>query len=83
MISCAPFFYYSLYRLARAFTSMNAGQINLWSSVFLAATALPYIYVMVWWRNLPWYIYLILGAILTQVIWSLIKRRKKGKEGSG
>lgn len=83
MVGCAPLFYYSIYRLGRAAVKKDAGQLNLWGAVFLAATALPYLYVMAFGRNLPWYIYLVLGALLAQGLWSLLRRRRQAAEGDG
>lgn len=83
MVGCAPLFYYSIYRLGRAAVKKDAGQLNLWGMVFLAATALPYLYVMAFGRNLPWYIYLVLGALLAQGLWSLLRRRRQAEEGGG
>jgi len=42
--------------------------------VFLAATATPYLYVLLFGRNLPWYVYLILAALLAQGVYSLVKK---------
>lgn len=81
MVGCAPIFYYSIYRLGRAAVKRDSGQLNVWGAVFLAATALPYLYVMVFGRNLPWYIYLVLGALLAQGLWSLLRRRRRAAEG--
>lgn len=74
MVACAPFFYYSIYRLVRAVAHKDKGRITLWSSVFLAATATPYLYVLLFGRNLPWYIYLILAALVAQGVYSLVKK---------
>lgn len=81
-MGCAPLFYYAIYRLGRAAVNKDAGQLNLWGMVFLAATALPYLYVMAFGRNLPWYIYLVLVALLAQGLWSLFRRRKKAVKDS-
>jgi len=74
MVACAPFFYYSIYRLVRAVAQKDKNRITLWSSVFLAATATPYLYVLLFGRNLPWYVYLILAALLAQGVYSLVKK---------
>lgn len=80
MIVCAPFFYYSLYRLGRATIKKDGGGLNLWGAVFLTSTALPYLYVLAFGRNLPWYIYIVLAALVAQGVWSLLRRRKKNAE---
>ena len=79
MTACAPFFYYSIYRMARAAAKKNGPQLNVWSSVFLASSALPYLYVLMLGRNMPWYINLILAALLGQGVWSLVKKLRRGR----
>jgi len=74
MVACAPFFYYSIYRLVRAVAQKDTSRITLWSSVFLVATATPYLYVLLFGRNLPWYAYLILVALFVQGICGLRKK---------
>jgi CDP-diglyceride synthetase len=80
MVACAPFFYYSIYRLVRAVAKKEKGRITLWSSVFLAATATPYLYVLLFGRNLPWYIYLILAALLAQGAYSFVNKVRGPRE---
>lgn len=79
-VVCAPVFYYSIYRLGKAAVKKDSRRLNLWGMAFLAATALPYLYVMAFGRNLPWYIYLVLGALLAQGLWSLVRRRRQAAE---
>jgi hypothetical protein len=71
---CAPAFYYSIYRLTKALAARQRRQALAWSSVFLDATALPYGYVLVFGRNLPWWIYLILGVLLAQGVVALVRK---------
>ena len=73
---CAPAFYYSIYRLTKALATGQRRQVSTWSSVFLGAAALPYGYVLVFGRNLPWWIYLILGVLLAQGVVSLVRKLK-------
>ena len=72
--ACAAPFYYSIYRLTKALATRQRQQVPVWSSVFLAAAALPYAYVLVFGRNLPWWIYLILGVLLAQGVVSLVRK---------
>ena len=71
---CAPPFYYSIYRLTKALATRQRRHVPTWSSVFLGAPALLYGYVLVFGRNLPWWIYLILGALLAQGVVSLVRK---------
>jgi len=80
MVACAPVFYYSIYRLIRAVAQKDKSRITLWSSVFLAATATPYLYVLLFGRNLPWYVYLILAALLAQGVYSLVKKIRGARD---
>ena len=77
IVACAPFFYYSIYRLVRAVAKKEKGQVALWSSVFLAATSVPYLYVLLFGRNLPWYIYGFFLALIGQGVYQLIKKIRK------
>ncbi len=79
MVLCAPFFYFSIYRLIRAGVKKDRGALTLWSTVFLVSTVLPYLYVLFFGRNLPWYVYLILGALIAHSGWSLYKKLKGKK----
>ena len=71
---CAPAFYYSIFRLTKALATGQRRHLSAWSSVFLGAAALPYGYVLVSGRNLPWWIYLILGVLLAQGVASLVRK---------
>ena len=81
---CAPPFYYSIYRLTKALATRDGRHLSVWSALFLAATALPYLYVLLFGRNMPWWIYLVLGALLAHALASLFgkltgrRRRAKG-----
>ncbi|MBN1687308.1 MAG: hypothetical protein JW852_11675 [Spirochaetales bacterium] len=83
LVVCAPFFYYSIYRLARAIAARKSDLIVRWSSVFLAATAIPYLYVLVFGRNMPWWVYLVVGLLLLQGIFSLVRKLRRQKNARG
>ena len=80
-VVCAPFFYFSIYKLVRALArrDRDRAQVATWSTVFLIATALPYLYVLVLGRNLPWWIYGVLVLLLAQGIYSLIRKFRPRK----
>ena len=77
---CGPLFYYSLYRMARALRS-DRGATGRWSLIFLAATIIPYLYVLVFGRNLPWWVYVVLVAAVSWGIYQLVARLQA--RGSG
>ena len=80
LVACAPFFYYSIYRLARSVAAKKITLVYRSSAVFLAATSLPYLYVLAFGKNLPWWIYLIFGVLIAQAIVSLIRKLIRGRK---
>ncbi len=79
MTACAPFFYFSIYRLMRAIAGKQRAQINRWSMVFLLSSILPYLYVLLFGRNMPWWVYVIVAALMAQGAYSFAVRRKGNK----
>ena len=80
MTACAPFFYYSIYRMVRAIAAKQKAQVNLWSMVFLLSTILPYLYVLVFGHGMPWWVYLIVAALMAQGAYTVVLRRKDKDE---
>ena len=87
-----PFFYYYLFRMVRALAKGLRGEITIWSMVVLAATAAPFVYVMFFGRNLPWWVYVVIGLLIGQGVFSLVRklmrkpapgRRNVSGEGGG
>ena len=70
-VACGPVFYYSLYRLVRALARDRAA-VGRWSLIFLIATAVPYLYVMVFGRNMPWWVYVVMAAAIGSGVRQLI-----------
>ncbi len=79
IVLCAPFFYYSIYRLIRAGLRRDKKSLTLWSTVFLVSTVLPYLYVLAFGHSLPWYVYLLLALLIAHSVWSLARRLKAPK----
>lgn len=77
LVICAPFFYFSAYRLLRSLAARKPDLILRWSSVFLAATAVPYLYVLVFGRNMPWWVYLVTVLLLAQGVFSLVRKLRR------
>ncbi len=69
-----PFFYYSLFRIVQAFARKRGKEALLWAAVFLCATIAPFIYVLFFGRNLPWWIYGIIALLIGYGIFSLIRK---------
>jgi hypothetical protein len=72
-----PFFYFSIYRMVRALAKRRQQEILVWCMVFLGATAAPFLYVLFFGHNLPWWVYVVIAALIGQGVWSLIRRLRK------
>jgi hypothetical protein len=73
-LGSVPFFYYSIFRMVRALAKRLQNEVMIWSAVFLAATAAPFLYVLFFGRNLPWWVYLIIAALIGQGVYSLVRK---------
>jgi hypothetical protein len=69
-----PFFYYSLFRMLRAIAKKFGNEIMLWSAVFLCANVAPFLYVMAFGHNLPWWVYVVIALLIGQGIYSVTKK---------
>jgi len=72
-----PFFYYSLFRMMRAIAKKRGNEVLVWSTVFLCTIIAPFIYVLFFGRNLPWWVYGIIALLIGQGIFSLIRKLRK------
>ncbi len=79
---CAPLWYYSIFRTLRALAKRQGKQILLWSTIFLGATVAPFLYVLLFGRNLPWWVYLIIAVLIGQGLLSLVLRLRRKPTGS-
>jgi hypothetical protein len=73
-LGSGPFFYYSIFRMVRALAKRLANEVMLWSTIFLASTAAPFLYVLFFGRNLPWWVYVIIALLIGQGVFSLVRR---------
>jgi hypothetical protein len=76
-LASGPFFYYSIFRMVRALARRLRNEITVWSMVFLAATAAPFLYVLFFGHNLPWWVYVVIGLLIGQGVYSLVRRLTK------
>ncbi len=74
---CTPIFYFSLYKTIRSMAKKIMKDTLMWSTVFLASFVAPYIYVILFGKNIPWWVYLIIAVIVAQSIYSMINRLGK------
>ncbi len=75
----SPAFYYGLYRLIRAVVKRNGRDITLWGTVFGCAFIAPYVYVLFFGRNLPWWAYVVVGLLVAQGVYSLVRKIRSRK----
>ncbi len=75
-----PFFYYSLYRTIRAAAGGLKNEAMVWSSVFLCAVVAPFLYVLLFGRNLPWWVYGVIALVVGQSVLSLMKKFRGTRE---
>jgi hypothetical protein len=76
-LTSVPFFYYSIFRMVRALARRRQNEIITWSTVFLAATVAPFLYVLFFGRNLPWWVYLVVALLIGQGVYSLVRRLRQ------
>lgn len=79
-IISVPIFYYSLFRTLRAIAKKLGGETMLWSTLFLCATVAPFLYVLLFGRNIPWWVYIIITIVAGQGVFSFIRRLSKKPE---
>jgi hypothetical protein len=86
-LGSAPVFYYSLFRMIRAAAKRLGKQVMLWSAVFLCTNVAPFLYVLLFGRNLPWWVYGIIALLIGQGIFSLVTKLRgrpvAGTRGEG
>ncbi len=82
-LASGPVFYYSLFRMIRALARRLGKEVMLWSAVFLCANVSPFLYVLLFGRNLPWWVYGLIALLVGQGVFSLvIKLRSKPPAGA-
>ena len=74
---CVPFFYYSLFRTLRALAKKIGKEVMLWSAIFLCANVAPFLYVLFFGRNIPWWVYIIIAILIGQAVLSLVMKLRR------
>ena len=72
-----PFWYYTVFRTIRAIAKKNTKELMLWAMICLVLTVEPYVYVLIFGRNMPWWIYIIIGLLVAQGIFTLVRKLVK------
>jgi hypothetical protein len=80
-LGCAPIWYYSLYRTLRSLARKRGDEIMLWSAVFLASTVAPFVYVVLFGHNMPWWVYLLIVILVGQGVLSLVLKLRQSPTG--
>jgi len=80
-LGCAPLFYYSLFRTFRALAKKIGKEVMLWSAIFLCSTVAPFIYVLFFGRNIPWWVYGIIALLIGQGILSFVMKLRRNTTG--
>jgi hypothetical protein len=75
---CVPIFYYSLFRTLRALAKKLVKEIMLWSAIFLCTNIAPFLYVLFFGRNIPWWVYGIIAILIGQGVLSLVLKLRRG-----
>jgi hypothetical protein len=65
---CAPIFYYSLFRTIRAIARKNGKDILIWSAIFMGANIAPFFYVILFGKNIPWWVFIMIALLLSEGI---------------
>jgi hypothetical protein len=76
-LASVPFFYYSIFRMVRAMTQRIRKEITFWSTIFLASSVAPFLYVLFFGHNLPWWAYCVIGLLVGQGTYSLVRKLTK------
>lgn len=78
---CGPLFYWSLYQMARTI-KRDRSKFGRWVLIFLAATVTPYLYVLIFGRNLPWWMYAVLAAMIGLGIRQIVGKLRSGRDSA-
>ena len=76
-LAAAPVFYYSLVRTIRALAKGLGNEAMRWSAVFLCAVVAPFVYVLLFGRNLPWWVYGIIAVLVGLGVRSLVVKLRR------
>ena len=76
-LACVPVFYYSLFRMLRALAKRLGKQVMLWSAIFLGTNVAPFLYVLLFGRNLPWWVYGVIALLVGQGVLSLVLKLRR------
>ena len=76
-LGCAPIFYYSLFRTFRAISKKLLKESMLWSTILLCSIVAPFLYVLIFGRNIPWWVYVVIVLLIGQGVFSLVMKLRR------
>ncbi len=76
-VICVPIFYYSIFQTIRSLSRKDTTQVLVWSMVFLFSNVAPFLYVILFGHNIPWWVFIIIAILIAQAIISLFLRSSK------
>jgi len=76
-LSCTPLFYYSIFQTIRAVKKKHGNKFMLWSALFLCVPIAPLIFILLFGKNIPWWVYGIIIILISQAVLSLIMKIRK------
>lgn len=71
---CTIPYYYSLYQMIKSLRARDFQKIIFWGSLLLTLIIIPYLYVLIWGKNIPWYIYLAIVLLLVIIVFKLVHK---------
>ena len=80
LVVCSPLFYFSIYRIVKATVHHEGVALLRWGAIFLSATSTPYVYILIFGRNMPWWVYVIFGLLIAQGILALGRKIKGARK---
>src|SRR5574340_1380726 len=82
-LGCGPVWYLSLFRTLRSLAARRTQQVMIWSSVFMVATVLPFLYVMLFGHNIPWWVYVLILLLVLQGVYGLVRKARSERHTAG
>lgn len=76
-VGCAPFFWFSLYKIVNSIRKGQMDKIVSWAIVLGVAVLLPFCYVAIFGRNLPGWFWIIASVLVLYSIVSLLRNIRK------
>ena len=80
-LACAPVWYFSLFRTLRALATKRMNEVMLWSAVFLGTTVAPFLYVLLFGHNIPWWVYALIAVLIGQGVFTLVQKLRQPADG--